>query len=93
MTDPTVVVDRRGFLIRVVMGAGGVVVSGMAPVSLLEAATNCPVSPLAVDPCGDWQLDDMCAAYPPYAFRTGAAVPHTSPRQVDAAGADWHWIA
>jgi hypothetical protein len=46
----------------------------------------------ATDPCGDWQLDDMCLAYPPYAFRTGAMPAHTQPAAHDACGADWHWV-
>ena len=73
--------DRRRFLGQVTLTVGGVAFSG---VSLLEAA------PAYADPCGDWTVDDMCGAYPPYAFDTGAARPHTVPAQ--GAGADRYWI-
>lgn len=76
------------------MSVGGVALAAMAPVSLLEAA------PLAClvnagdypDACGDWTVDDMCSAYPPYAFNTGAARAHTVPLMDSAADVDHHWI-
>jgi hypothetical protein len=80
---------RRRFLGQVTLTVGGVAVSG---VSLLEAApATCLVHSAAYpDACGDWTVDDMCGAYPPYAFDTGASQPHTVP--VPGAGADRYWI-
>ena len=88
--------SRRRFLGQVTLTAGGLAVSGLAPASLLQAPA--PAASLAcvagfTDPCGDWVLDDMCNAYPPYAFPVPAAVPHTRPSQLAAMGADWHWAA
>lgn len=76
--------DRRRFLGQVTMSFGGVTLAAIAPLSLLEAA------PAYADPCGDWTVDDMCGAYPPYAFDTGASRPHTVP--APGAGADHYWI-
>lgn len=86
--------SRRRFLGQITLTTGGLAVWGLAPASLLEASGVRLVCTTAFhDPCGDWTLDDMCNAYPPYAFRTPAAVPHTRPAQLAAAGADWHWLA
>lgn len=85
---------RRRFLGQVTLTVGGLAVAGVAPASLLPgpaASLRCAAG--AVDACGDWTLDDICTAYPPYAFRTPAAVPHTRPPDLEAAGADWHWVA
>jgi hypothetical protein len=81
--------ERRRFLGQVALTVGGVAVSG---VSLLEAApAACLVNSAAYpDACGDWHVDDMCGAYPPYAFNTGASQPHTVP--LHDAGADHHWV-
>jgi hypothetical protein len=80
--------DRRRFLGRVTLTMGGVALSGA---SLLEAAPACLVNAAAYpDACGDWTVDDMCGAYPPYAFDSGASRPHTVP--VHGAGADRYWI-
>ncbi len=65
--------NRRGFLNRVVVTFGGAAVGTALPVSLLQASPAC----LAHDPCGDWTVDDMCLAYPPYAFRRDADQPRT----------------
>lgn len=68
---------RRGFLIRIAATAGGATAASLLPVSLLQAGEVCAAvaTPGYADPCGDWTLDDMCSAYPPYAFdiRRGAA--------------------
>ena len=89
--------DRRRFLGQLTLTVGGVAMSGVslagiAPASLLEVApAACLVDASAhADPCGDWTVDDMCGAYPPYAFDTGASRPHTVP--VHGAGADRYWI-
>jgi hypothetical protein len=70
--------DRRAFLGRFALSVGGVAVSAALPVSLLEAS---PAACMAFDPCGDWTLDDMCGAYPPYAFRRDADHPRDARHQ------------
>jgi hypothetical protein len=89
--------DRRRFLGGISVSVAGVAVGALVPVSLLEAAPACIVPGATaagyLDPCGDWQLDDVCLAYPPYAFRTGPAQPHSQPPHAADHGADWHWIA
>ncbi|MEO8309021.1 MAG: hypothetical protein ABI616_13380 [Pseudomonadota bacterium] len=89
--------DRRRFLGQVALSVSGVALSGpslaeIAPASLLGIEPACPASASAyADACGDWTVDDMCGAYPPYAFNTGASQPHTVP--LYGAGADHHWIS
>jgi hypothetical protein len=70
------VLDRRAFLGRVALSVGGVAVASALPVSLLEAS---PAACGFQDPCGDWTVDDMCNAYPPYAFRRDADQPRSPP--------------
>lgn len=88
--------DRRRFLGQMALTVGGVALSGVslagiAPASLLQAAPACLANAAAhADLCGDWTVDDMCGAYPPYAFDTGASQPHTVP--APGAGADRYWI-
>jgi hypothetical protein len=79
--DARFIPDRRRFLGRIALSVGGIAVATALPVSLLQASPAC----LAYDPCGDWTLDDMCSAYPPYAFRRDAEVPRTAaaPQHVD----------
>lgn len=85
--------DRRQFLGWATLSAGGVAVGTLLPASLLQAAPWCATPSLVyADACGDWTLDDMCLAYPPYAFRTGAAVAHTLPMQ-DVAPVDLNWVS
>ena len=62
---------RRAFLSQVMLSVGGIAVASALPVSMLQASPVC----IARDLCGDWQLDDMCSAYPPYAFRRDAEHP------------------
>jgi hypothetical protein len=82
--------DRRAFLSGVSLSVGGVAVASLLPVSLLQAA---PVglTCAAHDPCGDWQLDDICNSYPPYAFRIDTGVPRHErvTARVDAVDRDW----
>ena len=73
----TAPLDRRAFLGRVAVSVGGVAIASTLPVSLLEAS---PAACTAFDPCGDWTLDDMCGAYPPYAFRRDADHPRDARR-------------
>jgi hypothetical protein len=90
--------QRRQFLGQVTLAVGGMALSGVslariAPGSLLAAAPSCLVDAATyADPCGDWTVDDMCGAYPPYTFDTGVARPHSMPVAGDAVGADHHWI-
>jgi hypothetical protein len=60
--------ERRAFLGKAVFLLGGATVASVLPASLLAASPAC----MATDPCRDWQLDDMCSAYPPYAYRHDA---------------------
>lgn len=77
-------IDRRAFLGRIVVTAGGVAIGAALPVSLLEASPAC----LPLDPCGDWTVDDMCLAYPPYAFRRDSDVRRTRQQPVVRDGLD-----
>jgi hypothetical protein len=86
--------NRRAFLGGIGLSVGGVAFGAAAWPSLLEAApAACWVNAADYpDACRDWQLDDMCAAYPPYAFVTGAVPAHTRPVVAANLGADWHWV-
>jgi hypothetical protein len=85
--------ERRRFLGTMSLSVGGIAVASMAPVSLLQAMPQCVVPAVGQsDLCRDWTLDDMCNAYPPYAFHTGAARPHTLPSRPAMADADRHWV-
>ena len=76
--------DRRAFLNRVAVSIGGIVVGAAMPVSLLQASPVCS----AFDPCGDWTVDDMCGAYPPYAFRRDSEAPRAVQGAVHLDGLD-----
>jgi len=85
--------DRRRFLGSIVVTAGGAAVTSLAPVSLLQARqAGAAVAACGyADPCGDWTVDDMCNAYPPYAFDIRRAVaPHVP--AVAVADADRQWV-
>lgn len=69
--------ERRSFLGQAVCCLGGAAAGAALPVSLLQASPAC----IAVDACGDWQLDDMCCTYPPYAFRRDADLPRRVNRE------------
>ncbi len=82
--------DRRAFLGRMTITVGGVACAALLPVSLLEAAQCSPARLVDYrdfhDACGDWQLDDMCSHYPPYAFRVPpapAGAPHVMAHVAD----------
>jgi hypothetical protein len=66
--------DRRSFLAQAAFCVAGVAGGSVLPASLLQASSAC----IAVDACGDWQLDDICNAYPPYAFRRDAEHPRSA---------------
>jgi hypothetical protein len=86
-----VTLDRRAFLGQVTLSMGGIAVTSLKP-SLLQAAPLCRVDALYPDACGDWTLDDMCMAYPPYAFVVPPAPPHTEP-MTGVSDIDRHWVA
>jgi hypothetical protein len=67
----------QSFLGQALFCIGGAASGAVLPVSLLQASPAC----IATDLCGDWQLDDICAAYPPYAFRRDAGVPRPARQQ------------
>lgn len=100
MSEQSFSPERRHFLGKFTLTFGGVALSGMsvagmAPLSLLEVApAACLVDAAAwPDACGDWTVDDMCSAYPPYSFNTGASQPHSVPFGFDVQGVDRHWMA
>ena len=86
--------DRRAFLGRVTVTAGGIAVAALAPASLLQAseARRFPAC-VAHDPCGDWQLDDMCQAYPPYSYRIATAVPQAGSIAAHVDPIDRAWVS
>jgi len=86
---------RREFLGRVSITVGGTALAAMLPASLLQAATPtaCLVNAAAwPDPCGDWQLDDVFMAYPPYSLHPAAAVPASHAMSANVAAIDQHWV-
>ena len=82
---------RRQFLGGITITVGGSLMAGLLPFSLLQAAPLTKVC-VPLDPCGDWHVDDMCLAYPPYAFCIDSGVPQGQPLTVSVAPADRHWI-
>jgi hypothetical protein len=48
--------DRREFLGNVIWAVAGASVAAMIPFARADATAS-----------GDWNIDDMCGAYPPYA--------------------------
>jgi hypothetical protein len=93
MTAVNFSAERRRFLGGMSLSLAGVAAGGLIPASLLQAAPRCAAMAAGhTDPCGDWQLDDICLAYPPYAFHAGAGTAHTQPAAAAAHGADWHWV-
>jgi len=84
-------VPRRQFLGGLTITVGGSLVAGLLPTSLLQAAPEAKAC-VPLDPCGDWHVDDMCLAYPPYSFPIDSGVPQAQRLAVDVASADRHWI-
>ena len=86
--------DRRRFLGAVTITVGGTALGGLLPVSLLQAAPAACLVDAAryADPCGDWLLDDICNAYPPYAMHMETAVPRTAVWNAGIDFIDQHWI-
>jgi hypothetical protein len=92
MSDSDRALNRRAFLGQMSLSMGGVAVATLAPISLLEAAPMCAVSAELADPCGDWTVDDMCMAYPPYAFAVPPAPAHTQPMTTGVSDIDRYWV-
>ena len=93
MHEPEPKLPRRQFLGGMSWTVGGLVMGSTLPVSLLQAAPQACLVNAAdwPDTCGDWTLDDICNAYPPYAFRIEAGAPGTAP--LDAVDpVDRHWV-
>ena len=86
--------DRRQFLGRVTFTIGGVTLANCLPVSLLQAApAACLVDAKAwPHACGDWQLDDICLAYPPYAMAAQPPVPPNAATGAMGNPIDTPWI-
>jgi hypothetical protein len=80
--------DRRQFLGRVSLTLGGTALGAWVPASLLEAAP----ATCYTDACGDWQLDDICIAYPPYSLHMNSPAPPAAARAL-ADPVDSHWVA
>ena len=86
--------DRRRFLGTVTVTVGGAALGTLLPVSLLQAApAACLVDASRYpDPCGDWQLDDICNAYPPYSLHPAPAVPGVMRMSAVVESVDSHWV-
>jgi hypothetical protein len=85
---------RRAFLGKVTVTVGGVTLGGLLPVSLLQAApAACLVDASRyADPCGDWQLDDVFTAYPPYSLHPASSLPRAQACGSGADPVDLHWL-
>ena len=90
--SPGFCVDRRAFLGGISLSIGGVAVAALLPASLLQA-TPVGLVCAAHDPCGDWQLDDICSSYPPYAFRIDTGVPRHGRVTANVEAADRYWVS
>lgn len=92
--------DRRSFMGRIAITAGGGVAASVLPASLLQAGESsarvmtaaCVATPRHPDSCGDWTLDDMCNAYPGYAYDVSPATPQPL-QAADVADIDRMWVA
>jgi hypothetical protein len=84
---------RRTFLTQAGWCVSGAALSGAIPSALFAVTPGaCYVNAAAYpDTCGDWTVDHVCSAWPPYSFDTGPAPPHTSPLQA-AVLADQYWV-
>jgi len=94
MANARFVSTRRGFLGQVTLVAGGTMAAAALPGSLLAATpAGLPLSSCGYsDPCGDWTVDDMCNAYPPYAFYRAAGPANNVPLHVQVHPADAAWV-
>jgi hypothetical protein len=92
MSLPKLPTDRRQFLVRIAVTAGGSAMASLLPVSLLQAGENCAAVTYA-DPCGDWAVDDMCNAFPGYAYDFRRAPTPAVPLAANLTDADRQWVA
>lgn len=94
MSGMTSVSTRRGFLGQITLVAGGGLAAAALPASLLAATpAGLPLGHcMHSDPCGDWTLDDICNAYPPYAFHVAAGASTNVPLQLQVHPADAAWV-
>jgi hypothetical protein len=89
----TEIIDRRRFLGSMSFAVGGVAVGSWLPAALQAAPAACLANAAALpDACGDWQLDDICIAYPPYSLHMKSSVCHATASQ-EFEPVDSHWIA
>src|SRR5688572_11935757 len=95
MSLPKLPTDRRQFLVRIAITAGGSAVASLLPASLLQAHGVCAVvEPGPVhEPCGDWTVDDMCNAYPGYAYDFRHVSTPAASLMANVADADCQWMA
>jgi hypothetical protein len=96
----TAPMDRRSFIGRIAISAGGGLATSVLPASLLhagEAASDvisaCVATPPCLDSCGDWTLDDMCSAYPGYSYDVRGAGVSEPPLLAGVADVDRMWVA
>jgi hypothetical protein len=95
MPVPLASLDRRAFIGSIACSAGSAAAAVMLPVSVLEAGEVCVAvgTPHYPDPCADWTLDDMCTAYPPYAFDIRRGTLRRASISAQVAAADEAWVA
>jgi hypothetical protein len=86
---------RRRFLGTVTITVSGAAMGALLPASLLQSApAACPVDASRYpDACGDWQLDDICNAYPPPSLHLHPAVPGVMRMNAAVESVDAHWVA
>jgi hypothetical protein len=86
--------ERRTFIVQGSWLMGGLTLSGAFAGSLLAGTSGaCLVNAKHYpDACGDWTVDHVCAAWPPYSFHTGPAQPHNAPLSVAVADVDRYWL-
>jgi hypothetical protein len=91
--------DRRNFLGRIAISAGGGIAASVLPASLLQAGETsarvtaaCVATPLHPDRCGDWELDDICNAYPGYAYDVSRGPGACSAAMAGVADIDRMWV-
>lgn len=91
---------RRNFMGRLAAGASGGLAASVLPMSLLQAGeasahatAACAATPPHADRCGDWKLDDICNAYPGYAYDVTRVSGACSEATAGVADVDRMWVA
>lgn len=92
--------DRRNFMGRIAISAGGGIAASVLPVSLLQAgessarvAAASKVTPQLADRCGDWKLDDICNACPGYSYDARPGSGACFEAMAGVADVDRMWVA